>query len=317
MPLYNGGMMYMLRRILRGGSLLAIATCLLVAQVGAQDWKTAASLPGIDLSGLTASQKGTVLKILREQDCTCNCGMKMAQCRMEDPSCSYSHGMAAAIIQAVKDGKSEQQAITAASSSKWAHVQQPSILDAPVSIPTTGSPVLGPPNAPVTLVEFSDFQCPYCAAAVPQIDAVLKTYPKQVKLIFKQYPLQTHSQAALAASAAIAAQKQGKFWQMHDAMFANRDNLSRPNLLSLAQKIGLNMKQFESDLNSTEVRETVIRDVQDGDNAGVQGTPTLFINGQRYNGPIELATLKPLLEAQLKGGTLATQTASVASHSEK
>jgi len=306
MPLYNSGMMYILGRILRGGSLMALAACLLCAQ----DWKTAASLPGIDLSGLSPAQKGTVLKILREQDCTCNCGMKMAQCRMEDPSCSYSHGMAAAIIQAVKEGKSEQQAISAASASKWAHVQQPSILDAPVAIPTAGSPVLGPADAPVTLVEFSDFQCPYCAAAVPQIAAVLKTYPKQVKLIFKQYPLETHSQAALAAAAALAAQKQGKFWQMHDAMFANRDNLSRQNLLALAQKIGLDMKRFESDLNSTEVRETIIRDVQDGDKAGVQGTPTLFINGQRYNGPIELTTLKPLLDAQLKQSAPLSQTAS-------
>jgi protein-disulfide isomerase len=299
-------MKYLLRRASRSVVLIALAVCL----AGAQDWQTAASLPGIDLSGLSAAQKGTVLKILREQDCTCKCGMKMAECRVKDPSCSYSHGMAAVIIQAVKEGKSEADALKAASASKWAQVQQPSILDAPVSIPTAGAPVTGPQDAPITLVEFSDFQCPYCAAAVPQIEALLKAYPKQVKLIFKQYPLETHPQAALAATAALAAQKQGKFWQMHDAMFAHHDSLSRSAIVALAQQIGLDAKRFESDIASTEVRETVIRDMQDGDAAGVQGTPTLFINGQRYNGPIELNTLKPLLDAQLKTGAPATQTAS-------
>jgi protein-disulfide isomerase len=299
-------MKYLLRQASRSTVLFALAACL----VCAQDWKTAASLPGIDLTGLSPAQKGTVLKILREQDCTCNCGMKMAECRVKDPSCSYSHGMAESIIAAVKEGKSEADALKAASASRWAKVQQPSILDAPVAIPTAGAPVAGPQDAPITLVEFSDFQCPYCAAAVPQINAVLKNYPKQVKLIFKEYPLETHSQAALAAAAAVAAQKQGKFWQMHDAMFANRDNLSRQTIMTLAQQAGLDMKRFASDLNSTEVHETVIRDVQDGDAAGVQGTPTLFINGQRYNGPIELNTIKPLLDAQLQKNAPAAQTAS-------
>ena len=306
--------MYLLGRPARAASLVVRAATLVALAaivLCAQDWQTAAALPGVDLSGLSASQKTTVLKILREQACPCGCSMKMAQCRMEDPSCSYSHGMAVTIIQAVKEGKNEQQAIAAAGASRWAHVQQPSILDAPVTIPVAGAPQRGPANAPITIVEFSDFQCPYCAAAVPQIDALLKDYPTQVKLIFKQFPLESHSHAAYAAAAALAAQKQGKFWQMHDAMFANRDNLTAQNILLLAQNLGLDTKRFQSDLNSTEVRETIMRDVQDGDTAGVQGTPTIFINGQRYNGPIEVNTLKPILDAALKLAPAPTQTASL------
>lgn len=305
--------MYLLGQAARAATLVLFFACVLCAQ----NWQTAAALPGVDLSGLSASQKTTVLKILREQSCPCGCSMKMAQCRMEDPSCSYSHGMAATIVQAVKEGKNEQQAIAAASASRWAHVQQPSILDAPVSIPVAGAPQRGPASAPITIVEFSDFQCPYCAAAVPQIDALLKDYPTQVKLIFKQFPLESHSHAAYAAAAALAAQKQGKFWQMHDAMFANRDNLTAQNILALAQNLGLDTKRFQSDLNSTEVRETITRDVQDGDTAGVQGTPTIFINGQRYNGPIEENTLKPILDAALKTPPVPTQTASLPSHLQK
>ncbi len=298
---------FLLRRFVFAAGLCICSSCLLFAQ----DWKTAESLPGVDLSKLSAAQKATVLKLLREGQCSCGCNMKLAECRVVDPSCSYSNGLADAIADAIQHGKTEQQAIAAANESKWAHVQAPKLLDDPVSIPVAGAPVLGSQTAPITIVEFSDFQCPYCAAAVPQIDALLKAYPTQVKLIFKQFPLEIHSQAELAAQAAVAAQKQGKFWALHDAMFANRDDLSRQNLLQLAKQAGLDMHRFESDIDSTEVRETIVRDVQDGNQAGVEGTPTIFINGQRYNGPITLDTLKPIMEAELKHAAQVKQTAQV------
>lgn len=282
----------------------------------AQDWKTANTLPGIDLGNLTAAQKATVLKILREHGCSCGCNMKLAECRMVDPNCSFSKGLAGAVIDAVRQGKSEVEAIAAADNSNWAHTTPTRLLDDPVSIPTAGAPSIGPSNAPITLVEFSDFQCPYCIAATPEIKAVLSAYPAQVKLIFKEYPLEIHSQAELAAIAAVAAQKQGKFWPMYEAMFSTRD-LSRGNLLTLAQKNGLDLKRFEADLSATDVRETVIRDIQDGDRAGVQGTPTIFVNGKRYNGPIEMASLKPVLDAELRHVAPAGQTASAQSASAK
>lgn len=285
---------------LRSGLRFAVLCFLGAGLVCAQDWKSADSFRGVDLSNLTAAQKATVLKILREHDCSCGCGMKLAQCRVVDPSCSYSRGLATVIVQAVREGKSEADAVAAAAASKFAHVEEPKLLEDPVSIPTGGSPWTGPQNAPVTLVEFSDFQCPYCVAATPQLEAVLKAYPTQVRLIFKQYPLEMHSQAAFAATAAIAAHKQGKFWPMHDAMFANHDNLSRDNILALAKQNGLDMQRFQADLDSTEVQEAVTRDIQDGDRVGVSGTPTLFVDGQHYNGPIELDALKSVIDAELK-----------------
>jgi protein-disulfide isomerase len=290
---------------LRLAGLCLLSACLLVAQ----DWKTAETLPGIDLGNLSAAQKATVLKILREHGCSCGCNMKLAECRVVDPNCSFSKGLAAAVIDAIRQGKNEADAIAAADASKWAHTTPTRLLDDPVSIPTAGAPSIGPQNAPVTLVEFSDFQCPYCIAAFPEIKAVLSAYPTQVKLVFKEYPLEIHSEAEFAAIAAIAAHKQGKFWVMHDAMFSSR-NLSRDSILALAQKNGLDMKRFEADLNSTEVRETIIRDIQDGDRAGVEGTPTIFVNGKRYNGPIVETSLKPVLEAELHHGAPASQRAS-------
>lgn len=267
----------------------------------AQDWKTATSLPGIDLSGLSKGQQAAVLKVLREHDCSCGCAMKVAECRIVDPNCAYSTGLAAAVINSIKAGKSEQEAWAAAGASKWAHTQPADrLLDDPVSIPVSGAPSLGPVKAPITIVEFSDFQCPYCAAAVPEIKALLNAFPTQVKLIFKEYPLEMHSQADLAAAAAIAAQKQGKFWQLHDAMYGHYQDLSRKSILALAKQTGMDMDRFETDIDSTEVRETVVRDVQDGDAAGVNGTPTLFVNGQRYNGPILLSSLKPVMDDELQ-----------------
>jgi protein-disulfide isomerase len=300
----------MLSLIRRGSwlSVLCIGAGLLLC---AQDWKTSDKLPGLDFSGLSAVQKTTALKILREHGCSCGCNMKLAECRAVDPSCSYSSNLAMVILDALKQGKSEAQAIAAADTSNWAHAQAQKILDNPVSIPIAGAPVLGPQNAPVTIVEFSDFQCPYCVAAEPEITSLLKAYPRQVRFIFKEFPLEIHSQADLAAAAAIAANKQGKFWIMHDAMFANHNDLSRENILVLAKDNGLDMKKFESDIDSTEVRETVVRDVQDGNRAGVEGTPTIFINGQRYNGPIVLATLKPILDAELKHNAPPAQTAAI------
>jgi protein-disulfide isomerase len=273
-----------------------------VAQGVTQDWQTAATLPGIDLNGLSAAQKSSVLRVMRAQGCSCGCDMRMAECRVKDPGCGYSKGMAAVVIESIKAGKTEQQAFDAAKASKWGHLPEPKLLDDPVTIPVSGSPVLGPESAKIVIVEFSDFQCPYCILAVPQIQAVLKAYPTQAKLIFKQFPLEIHSRAFLAASSALAARNQGKFWEMHDAMFAHHDELSRETFVKLAQGLGLDVARFEKDMDSDEVKKSVQKDVDDGERAGVQGTPTIFINGQRYNGPITLAYLKQIFDGMLKDG---------------
>jgi protein-disulfide isomerase len=277
-------------------ALLPVA--LLVAQ---DEWKTLTQLPAVDLTGLTAAQKTRTLRLLRNHSCPCGCDMKVAECRFKDPNCAYSKGLSAALVDAIKEGKSENDAVAAATASRWGHAPGPAkLLDPPVRIETQGSPVIGPADAPITLIEFSDFQCPYCVKAVGQLKIVLNAYPKQVKLVFRQFPLDSHSQAAYAASAALAAHNQGKFWQMHDALFANREHLGRPTFLGLATKLGLDMKRFTADMDSAETKRLVARDVDDGDRAGVEGTPTLFIDGQRYNGSLELESIRPVLEGELK-----------------
>jgi len=271
-------------------------TVLLVAQ----EWQTVSNLADVDFTRLSAAKKTSALHALRNFDCSCGCAMKVAECRVKDPNCSYSRGLATALVESIKNGKAEADAVAEVKASKLAQPREFKLLDDPVAIPTLGSPSVGPADARVVLVEFSDFQCPYCVKAIEKINAVLKAYPKDVRLVFKQFPLETHPQASISAAAALAAHNQGKFWQMHDVLFANRAQLSRPNILGWAAKLGLDMKRFQDDLDSETIKNAVIKDTRDGDKAGVEGTPTLFIDGQRYNGDLAMEAIKPVINGELK-----------------
>ncbi len=148
-----------------------------------------------------------------------------------------------------------------------------------VSIDTEGSPFLGRADAPVEIVEFSDFQCPYCARVKPMTEEILRQYPDQVKVVFKNFPLSSHEHAKPAALAAMAAQNQGKFWEFHDELFAAQRELSRDKIMAIARDLDLDMNQFQRDIRSRELSRRLQKDMQDGQQAGVRGTPTIFVNG--------------------------------------
>jgi protein-disulfide isomerase len=149
------------------------------------------------------------------------------------------------------------------------------------NLPTAKSPVKGPADAPITIVEFSDYQCPFCARSEPLVKEAMAAYPTQAKLVFKHYPLTSiHPQAMPAALAAAAAQKQGKFWEMHEKLFANQRALAPEQLSEYARELGLDLDQFEADMKSDEVKAQVQEDVAMAQRAGVRGTPTIFVNGR-------------------------------------
>lgn len=149
------------------------------------------------------------------------------------------------------------------------------------NIPLGKSPIKGVKTAPVTIVEFSDFQCPYCAQLQPTLREVLKAYPNEVKLVFKHYPLSFHAQAKNAAKASLASAEQGKFWEMHDAIFENFNKLSDEKFKELAAQIGLNVEKFTADYSSNKFDQQIQQDITLGNSIGVTGTPTLFLNGKR------------------------------------
>ncbi len=145
-------------------------------------------------------------------------------------------------------------------------------------IDISGSPVRGPVDAPVTIVLFSDYQCPYCSKIEPLLAQVLERNPKTVKLVFKNMPLRFHEMALPSAKAALAARNQGKFWEFHDRLFAEK-NLTKESITKIAQDLNLDMPRFERDMQSPEVMAQINKDLMDAQQAGVTGTPTPFING--------------------------------------
>ena len=151
------------------------------------------------------------------------------------------------------------------------------------------APVRGQEQAPVTIIEFSDLQCPFCARVTPTLQELMKQYPDQVRWVFKSFPLGFHADSPLAHAAALAAQRQGKFWEMHDLIFANQRNLKRDNLLAEARSLNLDMDRFTADLDSAEVKQQLEADKKEGEGLGVNGTPAFFINGKSFSGamPIE------------------------------
>lgn len=161
-------------------------------------------------------------------------------------------------------------------------------------------PAKGPENAPVTIVEFSDFQCPFCARLIPTLDQVKAKYGDKVRLVFRQFPLAMHAEAQKAAEASLCANDQGKFWEMHDAMFQNQQQLAVDKLKERAKELGLNAESFNSCLDSGKYQAKVSEDLQAGTAAGVSGTPALFVNGRFINGAVPLEQITEIVDDELR-----------------
>jgi protein-disulfide isomerase len=155
----------------------------------------------------------------------------------------------------------------------------------------------GPENAPLTLVEYGDYQCPYCGAAYPVVKEVQKALGKKLRFVFRNFPLtQAHPYALVAAEAAEAAALQGKFWPMHDIIYENQEMLEPEALLVWAREVGLDIEKFENAIRKGEVTKRIKEDRMSGIASGVNGTPCFFINGTRYDGAADYESLLDALE---------------------
>ena len=164
-----------------------------------------------------------------------------------------------------------------------------------------GDHVLGAPDARIMLVEYGDYECPYCGQVHPIVSALQRELGEDLCVAFRHFPMgQAHPHATRAAQAAEAAGLQGRFWEMHDLLFENQDRLEEPYLRRYAERLGLDLHRFDRDIESEEVAAKVRSDFLSGARSGVNGTPTFFVNGERYDGswalPEFLAYLVALLE---------------------
>lgn len=166
-------------------------------------------------------------------------------------------------------------------------------------LPVGTSAVKGEANAPVTITLFDDFQCPYCAKLVPTLNQVMAAYPKQVKVVFKHFPLSMHKFAQQAAVASIAARNQDKFWPFHDQLFANYNKLNDAKIRELAENVELDMERFEQDLVNPALFQEVNNDMQLGAKAGVRGTPAVYINGRQLKDR-SINGFKQMIDAELR-----------------
>jgi len=236
-------------------------------------------LEQVDTSSLTESERKVWADLVNTLLSPCGEPVSVAQCVAEKRACSACVPGARYAARLVTEGF-EKAEIEESFSARYDPKKK-------MTIDTGDAPMRGAPMAKVTIVEFSDFECPYCGAAHPALSALLGDFPGQVNLVFKNFPLEGHKNSMPAARAAVAAQRQGKFWEMADRLFEHQRELSAEKIRELAQGIGLDMTQFDADVASPAVQQRVDSDKKQGTGLGIQGTPSLFVNGRAYKGSMQ------------------------------
>jgi protein-disulfide isomerase len=173
-------------------------------------------------------------------------------------------------------------------------------LDPPRStVSTDGHPAKGPKDAPIQMVEFSDFQCPFCQRANSTIQRVLSTYGEKIHFVYRHFPLPNHPNARPAAEASECAEEQGRFWPFHDSLFVNTSKLTDSDLKAHALDVGLDVPKFTACFESHKYKERVEKDIADGNEAGVTGTPAFFINGRVFEGAQPFEAFKRVIDEEL------------------
>lgn len=236
----------------------------------------AVNLPGVDTSSLTPREQTKWGEYVTGLLAPCSDQpVNIAQCVSESRPCGACVPAAKFLVERVRRGDTRSQA-EAAYRARFSP-------EAVKSIDLADSPTQGASKPVVTLVEWADFECPFCGAVAPVLKGLLDKYPEQLQLVFKHYPLSAHQHAEKAARAAVAAQRQGKFWPVQQALFENQKALDESNIMKLARDAGLDMKEFENDIASEATADSVARDRKQADQLGLEGTPMIYINGRHFS----------------------------------
>jgi protein-disulfide isomerase len=253
-------------------------------------------LPRADLSGLSDEQRAQFLEIAGDVFDYAGCRDTLAKCLGASTQDVHALRMAELVKALLMEGNPPTRVVEAVESyyaSFEASKRQ--------SLKTSDCPVLGDAKAPVVVVEFSDYQCPHCAvAAKPLRDLVTQAEKGKARLCSKYFPLNGHPRARVAAACAEYARRHGKFWQMHELLFANQDQLDDENLKSLARQVGLDGAQMLKEVYAGKYDGVIDSQQQEGAHANVQATPTLFINGRQHVLPVKLQFLQRSVEDELE-----------------
>ncbi len=234
------------------------------------------SLPGVDTSAMTPRERHEFSSLVTELIAPCpSTPVPVAQCVLEKRACAACAQAAKFVAAAVRAGVPDSD-IEHAYKERF----DPSSIK---TLPLAGSPSKGPEGAPVTIVEFADFECPHCRAAVPSVDAVLAAHPDKVRLVYKFVVLSMHVHADPAARAAWAAGQQGKFWEMEHLLFERQEHLEQGDLERYAQMLKLDVDKWKADMESQAAKDRLAQDRKLSEDLKLQGTPTIYVNGRELD----------------------------------
>jgi protein-disulfide isomerase len=247
--------------------------------------------PGIDISKLDEHERKVFFRIVNREPSSCGKGHSLIYSVKHDAGCKRSVYAIKFVAKLVDSGYTDSEV------SEELQKRYRDVVHNDIDV--SRAPSKGPGEARVTLVEYVDYECPHCRSAQALIRQVLDTYPRQVRLCFKHFPLSGHTNSRLAAEAATAAQKQGKFWPYSDKVWENSDNLTPAVLEKIAKEVGLDVARWRSDMASTEIKGAVSLDKADGGALGINSTPTIYINGRKYTGRHDLESMCDWIDEEL------------------
>jgi protein-disulfide isomerase len=246
--------------------------------------------PGVDLTKLDEFERKVFFRVLSKESSACGKAHSLMVSVKTDKGCRKSLYAARYVARLVDGGFTDSEISESIQKRFRGTRQNVNIVDAPAK---------GNPAAPVTVVEFVDYECPHCKRVQPVLRSVLDEYKDEVKVVFKHYPLSAHANARLAAEGAVAAHKQGKFWAFNDKVWAVSENLTPAALEQIAKDVGLDLGKWQTDRESAEVQGRVDRDRNEGQGLGIDHTPTIYINGREFTDPREVDAMKDWINEEL------------------
>lgn len=252
------------------------------------------SVTGLDLTSLSDSERETFWGIANDELSPCGDPHSLAVCARDRVACRLCLPAMRFLANRVKDGFGQQQ-VSDFLRARYASSEV-------VQVHTEGAPTLGSVAAAVTVVEFSDYECPHCAHAMPVLRQVEREFEGRLRVVHMNFPLDGHIHARPAARAALAAGRQNKFWEMHYLLFENQRALDTQDLERYAQQLGLDMTRFRADVNAPEIEAAIQATRHEGERLQIQGTPTIFINGRRFELNVDRASLREWIQEELDNG---------------
>jgi protein-disulfide isomerase len=251
--------------------------------------ETTALPPGVDLSKLDDFSKKVFFRIANSEPSICGQAQSLIVSAKKD--CGRSLNALRYVARLVEQGYTDSE-VSEGLAKRYRPI-------APKQIDVSAAPMKGNPNGKITLIEFADYECPHCKRFQPVLRQIVDEFPNDVKVYFKHYPLPQHTNARLAAEAAVAAQRQGKFWQFQDKLWEHQDDLGPAEIEKVAKEAGLDLPKFRQDIASEAIKARVEKDHNDGTAIGLQATPTLYINGREYTDARDSDSLREWIKDEL------------------